>query len=79
MHNYRPPTKLIAYMYANIFQSEEGDLLVRLPVISPVTCLFTDCMYKWNCLHLGEIFVTFYALMLTPSMPTRWGLTATLQ
>ena len=27
----------------------------------------------------GEIFVTIYALMLTPSMPTRWDLTATLQ
>ena len=55
-------------------------ILVRLPVRYPVTCLFTF-VYT-----LGKIFVTFYALMLTPSMPKggtfyakSWDLTATLQ
>ena len=26
-------------------------LLMRLPVRFLVTCLFIDCMYKWNFLH----------------------------
>ena len=59
-----------------IYVTMQVVILVRLPVRSPDTCLFTDCMYKWNCLHL---FVTFYAAMLTPPMTTRWGYTATLQ
>ena len=48
-------------------------ILVRLPVRS-VTCLFTDYMHKWNCLHLWWNFChllcsnvnTFYANKVGP-------------
>ena len=54
-------------------------ILVRLSVRSPeLVYLQTACINR-IVYTFGEIFVTFYTAMLTPSMTTRWGLTATLQ
>ena len=52
-------------------------ILVQLDLLSLVylqTACINGIFYTFS-----EIFVTFYALMLAPSMPTRWGLTAILQ
>ena len=85
MQNYQPPMPI--YTYANIFQSEECMiysivtvllytiqvvLLMRLPVRFLVTCLFIDCMYKWNFLDPWSNFCLGQHLlcsMLIPSMP----------
>ena len=39
----------ICHGFTHIYSTIQMVLLVRLPDRSLVTCLFIDCMHKWNC------------------------------
>ena len=62
----------ICYCFTHIYATIQVVILARHPVRSLVTCLFIDCMYKWNCLHPWWNFC-LHRHILCSNVPTRWG------